>query len=150
MCSVPTSPPLPRDAAGFTLIEVLIAMVVLAVGLLGLEALGIGASRAVNRAERTSSYAFVASDTLERTLSRIRRGDVVADGTTRGVVRPSDTERRYQDSLRITVSTTPIPATTTTPARVLRTVSVTIVPDPSSKLLTRRDSLRLLGNVFRN
>ncbi len=141
-----TRPSVPRDDAGFTLIEVLVAMVILAVGLLGLEALGIGASRAVNRAERTSAFAFVASDTLERTLGRIRRGDPVSDGTTTTVIRPGDSQRLIEDTLRITIATTQV---STSPARNLRTVSVTVVPDPSSSVLARRDSLRVVGYVYR-
>lgn len=68
-----SSPPLPpRDAGGFTLIEVLVALVILAVGLLALEAMSIGAAKMNARAERRSTYVAVATDTLERTLSRIR------------------------------------------------------------------------------
>lgn len=122
-------------------------MLILAVGLLGLEALGIGAARSVNRAERTSSFSFIASDTLERTLDRIRRLAPVSDGTTSTVIRPGDAERRIEDTLRITISTVPITGTTV-PARRLRTVSVTIVPDPRSKVLTRNDSLNLVGYVY--
>jgi prepilin-type N-terminal cleavage/methylation domain-containing protein len=61
---------------GFTLIEVLVAMVILAVGLLGLEALGIGAARSVALAERNSRAAEVAQRYLEDAIVQLRAGDV--------------------------------------------------------------------------
>jgi prepilin-type N-terminal cleavage/methylation domain-containing protein len=68
----------PASEAGFTLIEVLVAMIILAVGLLGLEAMGIGAARSVVMAERQSEYATLASDSLESALHQLRRGTVPA------------------------------------------------------------------------
>ena len=61
---------------GFTLIEVLVAMIILAVGLLGLEALGIGAVRAIALAERNSRAAEVAQRYLEDAIVQLRAGDV--------------------------------------------------------------------------
>jgi prepilin-type N-terminal cleavage/methylation domain-containing protein len=58
---------------GFTLVEVLIAMVVLSIGLLGLEALGIGAARANAIAERQSGHAVIAADSLESALHQLRQ-----------------------------------------------------------------------------
>lgn len=66
------------DAEGFTLIEVMVAMVILAVGLLGLEALGIGAARAIALADRQSGYATLASDSLEAAMHQVRRGNAPA------------------------------------------------------------------------
>lgn len=127
---------------GFTLIEVLVAMLILAVGLLGLEALGIGAARAVNRAQKQSAFAVLASDTLERTLSRIRQNDAPPDGPYVSLVgRPN-----RADTLRVEIRTTNIAAPGG--AVPLRQVSVTVVPYPGSKLLTRADSLRVSGYVF--
>lgn len=60
------------EIEGFTLIEVLIAMVILSVGLLGLEALGIGAARANAVAERQSRHAVIAADSLESALHQLR------------------------------------------------------------------------------
>lgn len=65
-----------RSEGGFTLIEVLVAMVILAIGLLGLEALGIGAARSLALAERQSSYVTLASDSLESALHQLRQGIV--------------------------------------------------------------------------
>jgi prepilin-type N-terminal cleavage/methylation domain-containing protein len=120
---------------GFTLIEVLIAMVILSVGLLGLEALGVGASRMVNRAERQGALVAVASDTLERTLSRIRTA--AAPAALPDVNQAFRTSRN--DTIRVSVTGT---------GTRLRTVSVTAIPSPSSVVLRRADSLRITGNVF--
>jgi type IV pilus modification protein PilV len=57
---------------GFTLIEVLIALVILSIGILGLEALGIYAIRAVAQADRNSRSAAVATLYLEDGLQRLR------------------------------------------------------------------------------
>ena len=65
--------PAPRGREGFTLVEVLVAMVILAIGLLALEALGIGAARAVARADVQSEYTALASQRMEETLMRIRQ-----------------------------------------------------------------------------
>jgi prepilin-type N-terminal cleavage/methylation domain-containing protein len=74
--------------AGFTLVEVLVAMVILAVGLLGLEALGIGVARSLSLAQRQSLYATLASDSLESALHQLRRGTLpeafCIDGLPRG------------------------------------------------------------------
>jgi prepilin-type N-terminal cleavage/methylation domain-containing protein len=121
---------------GFTLIEVLIAMVILSVGLLGLEALGVGASRMVNRAERQGALVAIASDTLERTLSRFR---TVADASVLPNVNQAFLTSR-RDTIRVSV---------TGVGTRLRTVSVTAVPSPNSVVLRRADSLRITGNVFR-
>ena len=60
--------------AGFTLIEVLFAMVILAVGLLGLEALGVVAVRSLGFAERNSRASVTASRYIEDALEQVRRG----------------------------------------------------------------------------
>jgi prepilin-type N-terminal cleavage/methylation domain-containing protein len=73
--TVPSERPV-RGTAGFTLIEVLVAMVILALGLLGLEALGIGAARSIALADRQSTYATIASDSLESALHQLRQGTI--------------------------------------------------------------------------
>ena len=81
--------PARTDRAGFTLIEVLIAMVVLAVGLLALESLAIGASRSIATANRMTEYTLIASQRLETVQERLRSGlaapssvQQLANGTT--------------------------------------------------------------------
>jgi type IV pilus assembly protein PilV len=80
--------PARTDRAGFTLIEVLIAMVVLAVGLLALESLAIGASRSIATANRMTEYTLIASQQLETVQQRARLSlnpvsgnQVLANGT---------------------------------------------------------------------
>ncbi|HET7321227.1 MAG TPA: prepilin-type N-terminal cleavage/methylation domain-containing protein [Longimicrobiaceae bacterium] len=68
--------PAERRDAGFTLVEVLAAMVILAFGLLALEGLGIGAARSVTLAARQSEYAVAASSALETALGQLRAGTV--------------------------------------------------------------------------
>jgi prepilin-type N-terminal cleavage/methylation domain-containing protein len=58
--------------AGFSLIEVLIAMVILAVGLLAIEAMAIGASRLVAGGDRATEYTLLATQHLESQLLRVR------------------------------------------------------------------------------
>jgi prepilin-type N-terminal cleavage/methylation domain-containing protein len=73
--------PSPRADAGFSLIEVLIAMVILSVVLLSLKGLSVSAARTTASATRRSRYVEVATDTLERTLSRLREGQGAAGGS---------------------------------------------------------------------
>ena len=51
--------------AGFTLIEILAAMMIVAIGLLGVQALGIGAARSIVRADLQSEVAAIATATIE-------------------------------------------------------------------------------------
>lgn len=60
------------DRDGFTLVEVLFAMVILAVGLLALEAMAIGASRSITAANLTTEYTLIASQRLETVLEQAR------------------------------------------------------------------------------
>ena len=68
----------PRGNEGFTLIEVMIAMVILAVGLLSLEALGIGAARVVTLSEKQGRYATLAASTMETMRNQIRAAPATA------------------------------------------------------------------------
>lgn len=70
-----------RGEEGFTLIEVVVAMVILAVGLLALEALGIGAARSVNTANRQSELAVVATGALEETIRQVKSNPGAAAST---------------------------------------------------------------------
>lgn len=120
-----------RGRAGFTLIEVLVAMVVLAIGLLALEAMGIGAARAVARAGEASEYTALASDRLERALNTARTGtapaasDVMMDGA------------RVQTAV----------ATQAQGARTLYTVTVTVTP-PAGRGW-RLDPITVVGRELR-
>jgi type IV pilus assembly protein PilV len=61
-----------KDPNGFTLIEVLVAMMILAVGLLGLEALAIGAARSVASAQHRTMLAAAATQEIEDRVQAIR------------------------------------------------------------------------------
>jgi Tfp pilus assembly protein PilV len=112
-----------------TLIEVMIALVILAVGLLSLEALGIGASRMVNRAARQSQYVAMATDTLEQYIGRIRAGETVSS---RSGSLPGGA------TMQVGVTT----------SGRLQTVTVSVRPPAGSRLLAARDSFRISANVY--
>ena len=63
--------------AGFTLIEVLAAMLVLAIGLLGVQALAVGAARSIARADHQTEVAGVAIAAMEARQQAIRRDPAV-------------------------------------------------------------------------
>lgn len=111
----PTEPRLRRGREGFTLVEVLVAMVILAVGLLALEAMGIGAARMVARADRESELTALASDRLERVLNEVDRGQNPASG-----------ETSLDGSVVQTVVNTQAVGAST-----LFTVTVTVTPPPN-------------------
>lgn len=64
----------PDGRGGFTLIEVLVAMIILAVGLLALEGLAIGAARHVAVANQMTQYTNIAGERLEMSLDLARTG----------------------------------------------------------------------------
>lgn len=113
--------------AGFTLIEVLFAFIILAFGLLALEALGIHASRLTARAAYQSDYVALATDSLESYTSQLLAN--TNPGNRSGVVNGA--------TVNITVAT----------AGTLRTVTVTVIP-PATRVLTQRDSIRISANVY--
>jgi prepilin-type N-terminal cleavage/methylation domain-containing protein len=131
---VPTRLLVPRDAAGFTLIEVLVAMIILAVGLLGLEALGIGAARAVSLAEKQSQYSTVASHHLEVALDSLRIPAAVGDAKWTNVPYGGDVVQR---------TVTP----TADPTGTLYTVSISVTPNPGTSLL-RPSPFTLVGSAY--
>lgn len=108
---------------GFTLIEVLIAMVILAVGLLGLQAMQIVGARSIARAGRITEQTLRAVRTAEQAAAAIRRAEVVGD-------------RAWEDPVsKDTIRQTVVPGP---PVRV----RVTVVPNPSGHLgLKRGDSV---------
>ena len=86
-----------RADDGFTLVEVLVAMVILAVGLLGLEALGIGASRMLVRAEKESRVSTLAATYLED-----GRQDVRVDASPRS---SCEVQEDTEDEVCVAIST---------------------------------------------
>lgn len=61
---------------GFTLIEVTVSLILLAVGLLGLQSLGVSAVRLASLAERNTRAAEVAITHLEDGVHELRQGTV--------------------------------------------------------------------------
>jgi prepilin-type N-terminal cleavage/methylation domain-containing protein len=131
---LPTTDPTTRTGrGGFTLVEVLVAMVILAIGLLALEAMGIGAARAVARADLQSEYTALATDRMEQAISLIRQGNAVAglDGTVGGA----------------TVTTAVAQAAAGT--RQSYTVTVTVTPISSAGMDVVRSPVIVVGRVVR-
>lgn len=137
----------PRTDAGFSLVEVLIAMIILSVGLLALESLGIGAARSVRRAQVQSSYAATAQALLEQTVARISASDAAATTAI------ADTSYTGTGGERISRSATfvAIPGTTPTRGGNLSnwTITVRVLPPTNLGVLAASDSVRMVSNVIR-
>jgi type IV pilus modification protein PilV len=118
-----------RSQDGYTLVEVVVALVILSVGLLGLEALGIGASRMVNRAQRQSEYTEAAANLIENAMATIRNNQTPADATT-----------THQGAT--------LALTTVRTGQTFR-VSVKITPPTTTKLFSASDTTRITSYVFR-
>lgn len=140
-----------RPDAGFTLIEVLIAMVILAIGLLAVEALGIGAARSVQRARVQSAYSALASDELEQAMVAIGQAPTTAIAT-RNYDVPSGSGAISGARVTRTASSSDV-AGTTAPGRVgnlkLWTVTVSVLPPSGSTVIRTSDSVHVVSNVIR-
>jgi type IV pilus modification protein PilV len=134
----------PRGDAGFSLIEVLIAMIILSVGLLALESLGIGAARSVHRAQVQTSYAATATDLMERTLVRIRQAPTTAitDTSYTG----ASGERVYRVASFTSLTEAPRTGGGTFSSW---SITVRVLPPTSPGVLAASDSVRLTSNVIR-
>lgn len=121
-----------RNREGFTLIEVLVAMVILAIGLLALEALAVGSARMVVRADRESQYSALATERLEGVLQRIDLNQNPASG-----------ETDEDDGATVaTVVTRDVLGT-----RNVFTVTVTVTPPPGQGWSLR--PVTVVGRAFR-
>jgi type IV pilus assembly protein PilV len=141
--------PSPRADAGFSLVEVLIAMIILSVGLLALEALGIGAARSVRRASVQSDYAATAQALLERTVARVSATDSAA---TTNIADTSYTGAGGERVFR-TATFVGIPGTTRNgvAGTTLKnwTITVRVLPPVNLGVLDASDSVRMVSNVIR-
>jgi type IV pilus modification protein PilV len=137
--------PTPRADAGFSLIEVLIAMIILSVGLLALESLGIGAARTVRRAEVQSNYTATAQDLLEKTMVRIARAPTTAIGDTSYTGSSGERVWRTASAASITGTTRNGVAGTTLNNW---TVTVRVLPPTTLGVLAASDSVRMVSNVI--
>lgn len=123
---------------GFTLIEVLMAMVILAVGLLALEAMGIGAARMVARADRQSEYTAMAMADLEAALNQFRETGIVPEGS------------RNEGPATVTRVTTPLAGAVTGGVTVTgMMVTVTVAPRTGQNHLNFRP-VTVVGRATRS
>lgn len=127
-----------RGESGFTLIEVLVAMIILAVGLLALEALGIGAARAIVIAERQSGYVTVASDSLESALHQLRAGtvpDQFCETIDRGDQLSRTVEFPTGSLAVVTVEAIPNSGSVSAPARPFKVKSSVYLPNATTTIV---------------
>ena len=120
----------PRPDGGFTLVEVLVALLILAVGLLALEALGIGAAKMVGKARRQSAYTAMATSELERVTGMIR-------------------DNRTVTNANQALAGGGTMATQVVQSGTLFTVTVTVTPPSTRAVVERNGVIRLSANVFR-
>jgi hypothetical protein len=106
-------------------------MVILAVGLLALEAMGIGAARMVARADRESELTALATDRLEQALNQVDMGATPASGTV----------AVGGNSLTTTVATAPMGARTL--------VTVTVSAAPPANQSWHLPSVTVVGRAIR-
>lgn len=120
-------PPLRR--VGFTLIEVLIALVILSVGLLALESLGLVSARSIVRAERQDRQTLLATRTLERAVHRVSGGEAVPSAAWVDDASGDSVRREVQllpiERVRVVVISKPTPGSS--PGRS-DSVSLTLFP----------------------
>ena len=132
-----TEPNTRRPDSGFTLIEVLISLLILAIGLLGVEALGIGAVRMNARSDAQSGLLSVAADSLE--VMRLR---LTNNPPPHALSRTSGT---LPDGATVHRSVTSAGAATPN----LWRIRVTVVPAAKPHVIQPRDSVSLTADVFR-
>jgi len=131
----------PPANAGFSLLEVLVAMVILSVGLLALEGVAVGAARTTAHASRRSLYTAVATDALERTMAGLREGQATVGGTT------AVTNASGRTIANAVVAITDNGALAA-PSPPLRRYDVTVTVTPTSTA-DAADRVSLVGSVIR-
>ena len=112
-CDLPEAGRARHPSGGFTLIEVMVAVVILAVGLLGLTGLGIRAVRSLGEADRSTRAAVTATELIETALVGLRRNhlpdqkcETLANGD---VVSRTVAVQNNRRLVRVTVMVTPEP-----------------------------------------
>jgi Tfp pilus assembly protein PilV len=116
-------------------VEVLIAMLILAVGLLGLEAMAIGASRTIATASRMTEYTLIASQQLETVLEQARTGQ-----------NPESSVAELENGTDIDID---VDTDNQGAAGTLYTVRVTVTPDPDSHGNVELTPTTVTGRVLR-
>lgn len=118
---------------GFTLVEVMVAFVMLSLVVLGIAAFSLGASKSLNSSKRLSLATVVAHQALDSVRSKDFA--TVAAGSTTGYV----TTGRYSFSVVTTV------ANDTLPVPLLKTVTVSVF-DGSKEIQRLRSALYNAGS----
>jgi prepilin-type N-terminal cleavage/methylation domain-containing protein len=122
----------PRAEGGFSLVEVLIALVILSVGLLALEALGVNAARLVAASQRHDAFVSSASAMLERSVAQVRSG-VAVDTATKSV---------NGGTVKVTSSTS------TVGGRTLTQLQARAVPAANAQSYLKSDTVVLQAYVY--
>jgi len=112
-----------RGECGFTLLEVLVAMVILAVGLLGMASLSIGIIKGNAFSKEISSATTCAREKLED-VERLGFSDTPATNTT--VTESYNSMTEYADYKRETITTV------NTPVTDMKTITITVYWDSDS------------------
>jgi type IV pilus modification protein PilV len=99
---------------GFTLIEILIATSIFAIGFLAVAAMQISASKSTRRAVEVTEATAIASDQMERLMSLPFDDGELVTGTTH-----SDTQGNYNLQWEVTFSDVIITGTTTVDAKTI-------------------------------
>jgi prepilin-type N-terminal cleavage/methylation domain-containing protein len=128
----------PRGERGFTLIEVLIAMVLLGIALMAIVPLGVISARQVSLADRNSRSAATATRYLEDALQQIRQGTYPAQCSLEflngdKVVREIQPGNNSIPAIpwRVTVTVTPKPTTGLPRPDVIRSYAFSPVSIPN-------------------
>ena len=99
---------------GFTLVEVLIAASIFAIGFLAVAAMQISANKSTRRAVEVTEATAIASDQMERLMGLSFDDGVLDTGTTH-----SDTQGKYSVQWEVTFSDSIIDGTTTPDAKTI-------------------------------
>jgi prepilin-type N-terminal cleavage/methylation domain-containing protein len=128
----PTEAAARRSEGGFSLVEVMMALVILAVGLLALESLGVSAARLVAASQRHNAFVSSASAVLERAVAQARTG-VTVDTATQSV--SGGTVKVYS-------------TTTTAGGRTLTQLQARAVPAANAQSYMKADTVLLQAYVY--
>jgi prepilin-type N-terminal cleavage/methylation domain-containing protein len=127
----------PRGRAGFALAEVLVAMVILAFGLMAVQSMALGASQMIRKADLTTQYTLVGSHRLEELLTSARIGTPPSGTGTQSLADGTIVDW--------TVTTT----NAGTSGATLYRVRVTVTPASTLAARVRLDPITLTGQAVR-
>ena len=138
MVATETLPRTPRGRAGFALAEVLVAMVILAFGLMAVQSMALGASQMIRKADLTTQYTLVGSHRLEELLTSARMGTTPPSG--------AGTQSLADGTI---VDWSVVTANAGTSGATLYTVRVTVTPASTLAARVRLAPITLTGQAVR-